>query len=80
MNLSPVFSFVICSPPSTVSRIPPTPSHPANAPGTQAYLRFKKWADDYFYIPMRKEHRGVGGIFFDDLDRLGNGEGEAKVK
>lgn len=44
----------------------------------QAYLRFKKWADDYFYIPMRKEHRGVGGIFFDDLDRLGNGEGEAK--
>ncbi|CAN0164482.1 unnamed protein product [Ectocarpus fasciculatus] len=38
----------------------------------EAYSRFKKWADDYFYIPMRKEHRGVGGIFFDDLERIGD--------
>ncbi|MGB3754469.1 MAG: oxygen-dependent coproporphyrinogen oxidase [Parerythrobacter sp.] len=30
--------------------------------------RFKKWADDYFYIPHRKVHRGVGGIFFDHLE------------
>ncbi|CAM9542216.1 unnamed protein product [Sphacelaria rigidula] len=44
----------------------------------QAYPRFKKWADDYFHIPMRKEHRGVGGIFFDDLDHVGNGEDGAK--
>ncbi|WP_186645859.1 coproporphyrinogen III oxidase [Fluviispira vulneris] len=29
------------------------------------YEKFKKWADDYFYIPHRKESRGVGGIFFD---------------
>jgi len=31
------------------------------------YHEFKKWADDYFYIPHRKETRGVGGIFFDRL-------------
>jgi coproporphyrinogen III oxidase len=31
------------------------------------YARFKKWADDYFYLKHRGETRGVGGLFFDDL-------------
>ena len=32
------------------------------------YARFKAWADDYFWIPHRKVHRGVGGIFYDHLE------------
>lgn len=35
---------------------------------SEYYPKFKKWADDYFYIPHRKETRGIGGIFFDRLN------------
>ena len=32
------------------------------------YAKYKKWADDYFWIPHRNVHRGVGGIFYDHLE------------
>lgn len=38
--------------------------------GEEIYPEFKSWCDDYFYIKHRDEPRGVGGLFFDDLNRF----------
>ncbi len=39
--------------------------------GADKYPAYKKWCDDYFYLKHRGETRGVGGLFFDDLNEQG---------
>ncbi|WP_341502637.1 oxygen-dependent coproporphyrinogen oxidase [Gallaecimonas sp. GXIMD4217] len=39
--------------------------------GEEVYPRYKQWCDDYFYLKHRGETRGVGGLFFDDLNEWG---------
>lgn len=48
--------------------------------GDDVYEKFKSQCDDYFYMPHRKEHRGIGGLFFDNLNSWGFDDSFSFVK
>ena len=57
-----------------------TAKHACAPFGNDTYNQYKTWCDDYFYIKHRDEQRGIGGLFFDDLNAEGFSKSFALMK
>lgn len=64
MDLTPYYLF-----PEDASHFHSVCKHTCDKHNGEHYPKFKKWCDEYFYIPHREEARGVGGLFFDYLGK-----------
>ena len=68
MDLTPYYPFE-----DDIRHFHRTCKHTLTPFGDETHTRYKKWCDDYFFLKHRNEPRGVGGIFFDDLNEVGQG-------
>ena len=66
MDLTPYYPFE-----DDIRHFHATCKHALDPFGDDVHARYKRWCDEYFFLKHRNEPRGVGGVFFDDLNEGG---------